>query len=59
MAAAAAGQAGFLAEDFGEHFIEVHALGHGDVVRAMGGGDDVLGIQVRADADRTGLLAVG
>jgi len=59
MPAAAARQAGGLAEDLGHHLVKVDALGHGDVVRAVGGGDDVRSLEVGADTHGAGLLAVG
>ncbi|MNJ80393.1 hypothetical protein D3C77_787620 [compost metagenome] len=59
MAATAAGEAGLLAEDLGDHLVQVDALGDGDMVRTVGGGDYVFRRQVGADADGARLLAVG
>src|SRR5215213_3444200 len=46
-----------LAVDLGHHAVHVAALGDGVAVAAVGGGDVVVGPEVRADAGGDGLLA--
>ena len=56
-AAAAARDAGRLAEELGHHLAGRHALGQRVAVAAVGAEDDVVLAQVGADADRDRLLA--
>ena len=56
-AAAPARNAGRPAEELGDQFARRHALGQRVAVAAVGAEDDVVGAQVRADADGDRLLA--
>jgi hypothetical protein len=57
VAALAVAQAGLLAEDLGGEPLHVHAVGQGDVVRPVGGGDRIGRSKVSGDPHRDRFLS--